>query len=606
MADPVAATADLLDDAAAQAAAATSAQRTLPFGLKVDLTKWNALSPRQKMGLYALMAFAVALMVGATLWVNQPEFGTLYNNLGDKESGQIIAALKAQNIPYKLSDNGRSILLPKEKVDEVRMSLAADGLPTGGLVGFEVMEKQKLGISQFAEQVNFQRALEGELSRTIQTLKPLSAARVHLAIPRQTAFLRDDEKPTASVAVVVKPGMYLDANQVNGIVHLVSQSVPNLLPQNVTIVDQDGEVLSREKPKKEATTLDEKQRKYIRELEEAAIKRVEDILLPIFGRGNVRAQATYDVDFSAIEQVAEIYTPNPPPDKAAVRSSQNWEHQTQNNPPAGVPGALTNQPPVAATAPITTPPAPNTPIGPPGDVNAGQITGGLAGAGGNILYSKGATVNYEVDKTVRHTRGAPGVVRRLSVAVVVNQRQKVNAQGQSEPVPMSAEELKSLTDLAREAVGIQPDRGDTLSVSVAPFVPEEMETAMPLWRDPAFLPFALELVKYLFLSFLALIFWFAVFRPVLKMFMPPPPPPEPTPEEIAAKEKAEAEAAKAAEEAAAAAAEAEEEEAQQEEEEQAYVRTFEIKLQEARELAKNDPKLVAEIIKEWMSGGEGK
>jgi len=615
MAEPTAATADALNDPSPSGAAPASSARTLPFGLQIDLSRWNALSPRQKMGLYTMMALAVAIMVGSWMWLHQPAYDVLYSQLGDKESGQIIAALQAQNIPYKISDDGKAILLPKEKVAEVRMNLASQGLPTGGLVGFEVMEKQKLGISQFAEQVNFQRALEGELSRTIATLGPLSAARVHLAIPRQTAFLRDDEKPTASVAVTVKPGMYLDHNQVNGIVHLVSQSVPNLLPKNVSIVDQDGNVLSREKPKQEVTMLDEKQRKFIRELEEAAVQRVEDILLPIVGRGNVRARATFDVDFSAIEQVAELYTPNPPPDKAAVRSSQNWEHQSQNNPPAGVPGALTNQPPVPATAPITNPPAPNTPIGTPGDVNVGQITGGTMGSGGTVLYSKGATVNYEVDKTVRHTRGVPGVVRRISVAVVVNQRQQTNAQtGALEPVPMSAEELKSLTDLAREAVGIQAERGDTLSITVAPFVPLEEENTMPLWRDPVFLPFALELAKYLFMAFLILVFWFAIFRPTLKLFMPPPPPPPPpapTPEELARAAEA---AAAAAGTAAAAGEEGSDEEEEtgegeegEEEAEQPFVRTFEIKLQEARELAKNDPKLVAEIVREWMNGGsEGK
>ena len=239
-------------------------------------------------------------------------------------------------------------------VHEVRLRLAAEGLPRGGLVGFELMENQKLGLSQFNEQVNFQRALEGELSRTVQAIATVSSARVHLAIPKQTAFLRDEQKPTASVFVNLYPGRVLEPAQVAGVVHLVASSVPQLSPDLVSIVDQSGKLLTQKSDPLRAAGLDPTQLKYVDELEKSYSERINTILLPLVGEGNFRAQVTADVDFDQTEQTAETYKPNPSPEQA-IRSQQTAETQSRDAGAQGVPGALTNQPPVPATAPITNP-----------------------------------------------------------------------------------------------------------------------------------------------------------------------------------------------------------------------------------------------------------
>ncbi|HRH73054.1 MAG TPA: flagellar basal-body MS-ring/collar protein FliF, partial [Zoogloea sp.] len=358
------------------------------------------LSQRQKLAAGAALAFGIALIVGVLLWSRQPDYSVLFSNLAEKDGGAVVASLQQQNIPYKFSENGNAILVPATQVHDLRLRLAAQGIPKGGLVGFELMETQKLGLSQFHEQVNYQRALEGELSRTISSIASVAGARVHLAIPKQTAFLRDEQKPTASVMVNLHTGRSLDQAQIAGIVHLISSSVPNLSNDNVSVIDQDGSLLTK-KPDPLRTSLDATQIKYTRELEEGYIGRINAILTPLFGKGNFRAQVSADVDFNQTEQTAETYRPNPSPEQA-IRSQQSNESQTRDQGPQGVPGALSNQPPVPATAPVTTPAVPGT-----------------AGADGQLPLStsKSATINYEVDKTIQHTRKALGQIKRLSVAV---------------------------------------------------------------------------------------------------------------------------------------------------------------------------------------------
>ncbi|MCX7898442.1 MAG: flagellar basal-body MS-ring/collar protein FliF [Rhodocyclaceae bacterium] len=526
--------------------------------------QWTQLSNRQKLGLLGGIALALALIVAAWLWLRAPSYGVLFSNLSEADGGQIVAALEQQNIPYKLGHGGSSILVPAERVHDLRLRLAAQGLPKGGLVGFEVMENQKLGISQFAEQINYQRALEGELSRTIQTLSAVRAARVHLAIPKQTAFLRDEIKPSASVVVGLQPGRTLDPIQIAGIVHLVSSSVPQLSPANVSIIDQDGKLLSPAPDKNRLAGLDASQIAYVRDLEKRYLERVDDLLVALVGKDNFRAQLTADVDFSHVEQVEESYQPNPAP-KTAIRSQQTQESGSGNPPAMGVPGALTNQPPVPATAPLTAPP-----------VASAGATGTAAGN-----YSRNATINYELDKTVRHVRGVPGSIKRLSLAIVVNHRPGPPGKDgkPGKPVPPSAEELKRIEELAKQAVGFDEKRGDTISVAAAPLTPKEAETLpeLPLWKDPFVLAFAKDVGQYLLLGLLALLLWFKLVKPLLSMAQPP-----------GEREKAEEEAVAAAEEKAPQTGE------------QPLVKSFEDRLKEARELAQKEPKLVAELIKEWM------
>lgn len=544
-----------------------TASPTLPFGLAA----LSRLDARQKLMAMAMVALAIAVLVGAWLWTKEPPYGVLFSNLSDQDGGQIVAALQQQNIPYKVSESGGAILVPVSQVHEARLKLASQGLPKGGLVGFELMENQKLGISQFAEQINYQRGLEGELARSIQALGAVRAARVHLAIPKQTAFLRDDLKPSASVLVSLQPGRTLEPAQIAGIVHLVSSSVPQLSPANVSVIDQDGKLISQRLDGSRNDNLNPSQLGYVKEVEAQYVKRIETILEPLLGKGNFRTQVAAEIDFSQVEQVEESYQPNPAP-KTAIRSQQTAESSAGSPPAVGVPGALSNQPPVPATAPITTPPV------------AGAAGAG-AGAAGN--YTRNATINYELDKTVRHTRATPGAVKRLSVAVAVNHKKETGKDGKpGKAVPPTAEELKRVNDLVRESVGFDEKRGDTINVAAANFVQSEAEALpeTPLWKDPATIAFAKEAAQYLVFALIAWLVWRKLVKPVFDMF-------------AAAAQRAEAERRAAAEAAGVEGTGTAESPAGP------HVRTFDEKLNAARETARQEPKLIAELIKEWMGAG---
>jgi flagellar M-ring protein FliF len=544
----------------------------LPFNLDF----LSRLTPRQKAAGMAAIALAIALMIGAWLWTREPGYSVLFSNLSEKDGGQIITALQQQNVPYKFSEGGGAILVPSTQVHEVRLRLASQGLPKGGQVGFELMENLKLGSTQFAEQIAYQRGLEGELARTIQSLSAVQGARVHLAIPKQTAFLRDEQKPSASVLVALHPGRVLDPAQVAGIVHLVSSSVPQLSTSDVSIIDQDGKLISQQPDALRNAGLDPSQIKYVREIEADYVKRIEAILAPVVGASNVRAQVAADVDFSQTEQVAESYKPNPSPD-AAIRSQQTAESSNTTANAVGVPGALTNQPPVPATAPLTTPPVPNAggpTTAPPGTANA------AIAYNAPVNFNKNATINYEVDKTVRHTKGVPGSVRRLSVGIVVNQKKGPEKDGKpGKPLPLTDAEIKQITALAREAVGFSQERGDSLNVANVAFAPQEKEAipSLPLWRNPDVIEAVREIGKYLLLALLAYFIWTKILRSVWL--------------EIQEAQRR-AEAQRAREAAAAAHVPGE----------PGSGMDYETKLQQARDLAKADPRIVANVIKEWVGG----
>ncbi|MDP1527313.1 MAG: flagellar basal-body MS-ring/collar protein FliF [Rhodocyclaceae bacterium] len=540
-----------------------AAAPTLP-SFPLNLEALSQLSQRQKLGAMAAVALAIALLVGAWLWTKEPPYGILFANLTDQDGGQIVTTLQQQNVPYKL-ESGGAIKIPASMVHDVRLRLASQGLPRGGLVGFEVMENQKLGVSQFAEQINYQRGLEGELARSIQTLAAVRAARVHLAIPKQTAFLRDEMKPSASVLVSLQPGRALDGAQIAGILHLISSSVPQLNPANVSVIDQDGKLISQPNDPLKTAGLDPNQLKYLKEIEARYLARVEAILEPLVGKGNFRAQIAADVDFSHIDQVEESYLPNPAPD-TAVRSQQTAETGSGTPPAMGVPGALTNQPPVPATAPITNP----------------QVGGAGGGANANNNYSRNATINYELDKTVKHTRGTPGVVKRLSVAVAVNHKKGPEKDGKpGKATPPTAEDLKRINDLVREAVGFNQGRGDSISVASADFVPPSPDLIpdLPLWKDPDAIAFAREFGQYLIFAIIAFLVWSKLLKPIFEMVAA-------TTRRVEAEEQA---AEEAAEEGA---------------EGHAHLGpTFEDRVKAAQDLAHQNPKLVAQLIKEWMGAG---
>lgn len=517
------------------------------------------------------IAAILAIMAAVWMWSQQPEYRVLFSNFSDRDGGSIVASLQQMNIPYKFADGGGAILVPANQVYDARLKLASQGLPKGGSVGFELMENQKLGVSQFLEQVNFQRALEGELARSIQSVAAVQTARVHLALPKASVFVRDQQKPTASVLLNLHPGRTLDQQQVSGIVHLVASSVPELPLGNVTIVDQSGNLLSDTAKPSNPNSLDPSQLKYIHELQTNIAKRIESILTPIVGPNNVRAEATADVDFSRTEQAAEIFKPNQGPNTFSVRSQQSSESQNGPNQSAnGVPGALSNQPQPAATAPIT-PVTPATGAAQPAAQSAAQS------AAANASSRKDTTVNYEVDKTIRYVQQPMGGLKRLSVAVVVNYKRQVDKDGKVSMKALSDEEKNQITDLVKEAMGFSKDRGDTLNVVNSPFAGVEKEAIVeaPVWKRAETWQTVSYYGKYLIGAILLIYLFFGVLKPMFIKLVASlnRPPPEPV-----ALERPHAEPMGQA------------------------ARSYEDNLEAAKQLAKQDPKVVANIVKAWVGG----
>lgn len=472
-----------------------------------------AMPTPRKIWLGAAVAGLVAILVALSLWSSRPEYKVLYANLSDKDGGAIIAQLSQMNVPYQHADGGSAILVPADRVHDARLKLASAGLPKGSTVGFELMDNARFGITQFQERLTFQRGLEGELTRSISALSAVQSARIHLALPNQNGFFREQQKPSASVLLQLHPGRTLDRAQIAGIVHLVSSSVPELSPKAVSIVDQTGALLT-ESPDHPTNGLDAQQLQYVSQIESTLTRRIADILEPVVGRDNLRAQVTADVDFSQSESTSEQFRPNQGSEPATVRSTQLSE-STQANAgmPTGVPGAASNQPPVPASAPIN------------GPAQTLQAAGGSATG----TSKRDAITNYEVDKTVRVTRNATGTIRRLSAAVVVNHRTQTDAKGKTTNVPLTEEELGKLTTLVRESVGFNQERGDSVQVINAPFKVEKPETApeLPLWKQPEMLDTLRNLAIPAALTLLALVIVFGVVRPAMKAAKPQPPAPPP-------------------------------------------------------------------------------
>ena len=451
------------------------------------------------------------------------------------------------------------------------------------------MENQKLGVSQFLEQVNFQRALEGELARSIQSVGAVQAARVHLAMPKASVFVRDQQKPTASVLLNLRQGRALDQQQVSAIVHLVASSVPELSPKNVTIVDQSGNLLSETNKPAGSNTLDPSQLKYVQELQQSITKRIESIITPIVGANNIRAEATADVDFSTSEQAAEIYKPNQVPNSATVRSLQTSESRGNGNGASGVPGALTNQPAPNATAPLTAPPlaadgTPSTATNPPapGTPAAAAAAAAATAAANALPTQKDTTTNFEVDKTVRYVQQPMGGLKRLSVAVVVNYKRVVAKDGKVTIAPLSETEKNQITDLVKEAMGYNKDRGDTLNVVNSPFAGVEKDEIVqpPLWERPEVIEMAIQAAKYLAIGIILFMLYRKMLKPMLNKLNPPPPAPLSLEDETAAAE--------------------EKLHLEEDGKPMGIQNTYQQNLEAAKELARKDPKVVANIVKSWV------
>lgn len=460
----------------------------------------SRLRANPKIPLMVASAAAVAIIVALVLWAKSPDYRTLFSNLSDQDGGAIVSQLTQMNVPYRFADNGGAIEVPADKVHELRLRLAQAGLPKGGAVGFELLDQEKFGISQFSEQVNYQRALEGELSRTIETLGPVKSARVHLAMPKPSLFVREQKSPSASVTVNLEPGRALDEGQISAVVHLVSSSVAGLPPGNVTLVDQSGHLLTQSNTN--ARDLNDAQLKYAADVESRVQRRIEAILGPIVGNSNVHAQVTAQIDFDNKEQTEEQYRPNGDASQAVLRSRQVNESEQIGSPyPGGVPGALSNSPAPAPSAPIATPPA-----------NNATRTTSTQSSGGPRNIQRNETSNYEVDRTIRHTKRNVGDIQRLSVAVVVNYRALADGKTQA----LSAEQMKQIDDLTREAMGFSSQRGDTLNVVNSPFTQsEETGGELPFWQQQSFIDQLMSLGRWLLVLLVAWLLWRKAVRPQL-------------------------------------------------------------------------------------------
>ncbi len=438
------------------------------------------------------IAASVALGMAVVLWSQAPSLAPLYGNLADKDASQVLELLQQNGIDYQVEEGSGLIMVPAGKVKEVRMQLASAGLPNSSGMGFELLQQDMgFGTSRVVERARYVQAMQGELARTIATIGNVQSARVHLAIPKQSVFVRERKKPSASVTVRLLSGRTLDPGQVDAIVHLVASSVPELETGRVTVVDQKGNLLSGDGSAKDLK-LSSSQFDYTRRVEDHYRERIESLLAPILGADRVRAEVNAEIDFSVTEQTQERYNPDQP----ALRSEHINEQERSNGLAQGIPGALSNQPPAAGEAPE---------VARDGGENARDSVRDS---------SRQATRNYELDRTISHKRLAQNALRRLSVAVVVDDRNVALADGNTERRERTPEEIERITQLVHEAIGFDVRRGDSVRVVNSSFLDPEPIEALPepaLWEQAWFL----DLVKQVGGVAVVLLLIFGVLRPTL-------------------------------------------------------------------------------------------
>ncbi len=468
------------------------------------------LSNAQKLRLAGGVAALLVLALAAFFMTREPQWRVLYTNLSDKDGGAIVAQLSQMNVPYKHSDSGQAIMVPSDRVHDIRLRLASQGLPKGSVAGFELMENNRFGMTQFQERLTFQRGLEGELTRSIQSLSSVEAARVHLALPNQNGFFRAQQKPSASVLLTLHPGRTLDKAQVAGIVHLVAASVPEMDPKAVSIVDEGGNLLSSSADGS-AQTADLEKLQYTQQIEQLYTRRILDMIEPLVGAGNVKAQVSALVDFSQVESTSEQHRPNQGGEPGTIRSQQIVEDGTSPQAqPAGVPGAVTNQPPETGTAPINGEAAP---------VGAGQSSEKPGKS------RRESVTNYEVDKTVRVVRESSGNVKRLTAAVVVNNRTTLDKNGKEISTAIPQEQLDKMAALVRETIGFSQERGDSVNVVNAEFNVVKQEEPEPLawYQSPDNIALAKDMSMPASLIGIGLLIFMGLVRPMLKLMKAPAP-----------------------------------------------------------------------------------
>jgi flagellar M-ring protein FliF len=448
-----------------------------------------------------LLAIAASIALGGYvfMWSQTPNYQVLFSGMQPKESSEVISILQQSNIAYKLDPATGAVLVPSSKLQSLRLKMAAEGLPRSSSQGMEMLNKEQgFGTSQFIERARYQNALEEELARSISQLQNIHSARVHLAIPKQSVFVRERKAPSASVVINLYAGRTLERSQVEAITNMVASSISNMTSKHVTIVDQKGRLWTKS-DRGQGIEMSDNQLQYTQKLEQIYIRRIEDILSPIVGLEGVRAQVVADVDFTVIEQTQESYNP----DLAAVRSEQIQEDTRVGIAGAfGVPGALSNQPPGGGVAPeVTTPQATG---------EEGQVTQTKPGSS-----TKSSTRNFELDRTISHTRLSPGAIRRLSVAVLVDEKSSVDAEGNVSKTALSEAEMTRINALVMDAIGFNKARGDSLNIVNAPFlVPEAIEPLpeIAIWQQP----WVWDIAKQVLGALLVLFLIFKVIKPAFK------------------------------------------------------------------------------------------
>lgn len=455
-------------------------------------------------------AAAISIVMALIFWARTPDYRVLYSNISEQDGGAIVTQLTQMQVPYRFADNNGAIMIPEDRIYEVRLKLAQQGLPKGGETGFELLDQEKFGISQFNEQVNFQRALEGELSRTIETLGPVRSARVHLALPKPSLFIREQKQPSASVTLNLSNGHSLDAGQVSAVAYMISSAVPGLSADHVTIVDQSGHLLTQNGAQATQTS----QLKYVSDVETDYQSRIQAILAPVVGSQNVRTQVTAQIDFTQHEQTAEQYQPNSQPEQMAIRSRQSsHSEQGGKNAVGGVPGALSNQPPEPVSTPLEQPAAAASQNPATGQKTQTATSPAQARktAPSLVPYNQHQddTTNYEVDRTLTHTKRNTGTIERLSVAVVVNYTPGKDGK----PAALSKATMDQINALVREAMGYTSARGDSLNVVNTPFSSLDDDVAVPLWKQPDFINLLLAAARYLFIAVIAWVLWRKAVQP---------------------------------------------------------------------------------------------
>jgi len=557
-----------------------SATAAIPVNPSI-VQRFNGMEQGQRMRLVLGIVLFIAIAAIGLVMGRQAEWRVLYSNLADKDGGAVIAQLGTMNIPYKYSDGGGAILVPADRVHDARLKLASMGLPKGAVAGFEMMESNRFGMTQFQERLTFQRGLEGELTRSIQSISSVAGARVHLALPNQNGFFRDQQKPSASVLLSLHPGRQLDKTQLAGIVHLVAASVPEMEGSAVSVLDDTGKLLSKPADGGNTLNADAEQLQYVQQLEQIYSRRILDILEPLVGAQNVKAQVTAELDFSQTESTTESHKPNLTPENSAVRSQQTVESingsGNTGGPASGIPGATSNQPPAPAAAPINGQPAP------------------LAAAGqnsGNGSTKKESIVNYEVDKTIQVVKGATGVLKRINAAVVINNVVKTDDKGKVTSTPLTDAQVEKMTALVREAVGFKEARGDSVNLMNAPFVIEKPEVAdIPVWRQPMVQDLAQSLAWPLGTLALAALVLIGFVKPAMKTLAESRTLAVPAHGQESQLHALEAEQPERPQLAAPHASN-----------EPVAMTQSEIRMEEARQLTRDNPAAVANIVKTWING----